>query len=505
MDIGWHFELNRSSSILQEGFCLFDYLAYEPKLVDGEKRYPVYLVFTDDGVHFYLQYLDEHDGTTDHFSGCILFLPMDLDRDFRTELSTTLNAAFDDNSLAVPACSLRDRETNTYKAEWFSSSKNTSESVRQLLLDFIFEMEHGTVFQHDPFFDEVYAALHDHYLFSAIVAKSEYLYYRGLIRNDENHDALTRSFMVRAERRWMDILVDRRSDLVFHESPWFEDTVEEMSMVYESELTGVDVCMDALGKDLPLEKKKKEENLKRMAEQSADMAVLWFMGKYRPDAALCVALGKGYRTVVVIQCILLVALAALLALRAICTAPEALPVLRIGIWLLLLSILLVYIVFSNLPKRRGRVGLHTFISLLLPRLFAAIAAAWMTVGLGDVIAKIDDTPLWAHLPYASLITSTSVIVSAFLLLFLWYSVSRILPFHRWYTRIAVTLWIYILSFIYSVFIGAGLMHLFGGESFLMSYDPDRVKALLVFSFISMFVGVFIQFLVQDRSVSSSDL
>lgn len=500
MDSGWHFALNRSSSVLQEGVCLFDYLAFNPEVIDGEERFPVYLAFTGDGVHFFLQYIEKGSGKTDHFSGCILFLPMNLDRDFRTELSMTLNAAFDDNSFENIPCTPNATKNNTYDSAWFSASQVTGLTVRQLLLDFIFEMEHGSVFQHDPLYDETYAALHEHYLFSAIVAKADYFYYRSFFEEEGGDDRVSRNYLARAERRWIEVLTDSRSDLVFHESAWFQEAVEELSAVYESAHTAVDVFSGTGQND-----NEKEKDLKRMAEQSADMAVQWSMSKYRPDAALRIALGNKYKPVVWIEGVLLLALVFLLIQHAACQKLKLFPVFRFCLWCVPILIPTVYLLFSRNSKRSGMVRRHTFMSIMLPRLFAAIAAAWMTVGLGDVIAKIEDTPCWEPYPYAPLVLGVGIIVSVFLLVFLWYSVNRILPYHSTRIRVYVTGWIYALSFIYSVYIGAGLMHLFGGASFLMTDDPYKVRILLVFSFISMFVGVFIQFLVQDKAVSPSDL
>ena len=502
MDRGCHFALNQTLSRFQDDVRIFDYLGVTP---DPSAGFPVYLVFSKEGVRFFVHVCQSSSegvqtvpsGGLDHYSGCILFLPSTLDLDFRTELSTTLESVFDLSISGVKLCG--EDSSPSYSS---GVERDSEPLVQRLLLDFIFEMEHGSVFQHDALYDDIYAILHSHYLYNAIVAKAEYRYYRDRYETD-NSDRIALNYLVRAERKWVEIISDRRSDLIFHESKWFSEAVEEMIEVYQTDKTGLDVChakAESGQEDLRL----------TQSVQTADMSIQWFMGKYRPDGALCVGLGKCYKKTISFLFICLTALSVVFVVHAVFAGKflgplSELTVFRALLWGLLCLFLLFCLGLVN-KSGRERVRFRSFLSVLVPRLFAAIAAGWMTVGLGDVIAKIDDTVnSGIPFPYAPSFVMVGLTVTVFLVLFLWYSVFRILPYHKKRVSLFLTFWLFLLSFTYSVFIGAGLMHLFGGSSFLMSDNPAKVKTLLVFSFISMFVGVFIQFLVQDKSVSSSDL
>ena len=501
MDTGCHFALNQTSSRLQEGAFFFDYLGIEPDEIDGDFYYPVYLVFTQDGVRFYLQHcqLDEKGKVVDHFSGSILFLPMNLDQDFRTELSMTLDAAYD---MPLPDVAFKKGKCSPFGTVYFSSRASIS-PIRRLFLDFLYEMEHGNVFQNDPLYDEVYATLHEHYLYNAIVAKAEYHYYRDMVDGDRDNPIAV-DYLVRAERRWIEVITDHRSDLVFHESKWFDEAVDEMAGVYLNARSGLDIV-----------RKSRKENpsvaiLKLKSRQSANMAIRWFMDKYRPDGALCVGCGKLYKVAAWGMMLSLLAISFVFIIHG-WTAGLRLGVLKeksIFIWAIW-ALTVIFFSFFLIPTLRiGRDRKTVFralFSVMIPRLFAAIAAGWMTVGLGDVIAKIDDGASLEVIPYAPMLGYVASIVIVFLILFLWYSVSQILPFISVWRSLLISVCLCILAFTYSVVIGAGMMHLFGGKSFLMPDDPGYVRVLLVFSFVSMFVGVFIQLLFQDKSISSSDL
>ena len=111
--------------------------------------------------------------------------------------------------------------------------------LRKLLLDFMFDLAHSDVFQSDAHYIEMQSGLMSDALFSSLMHKCEYYYYRGLTldaleeiekspqkaqdekreKNDkkERVKMLYATHLLDAEKKWVEDIMNPASDLVFQE------------------------------------------------------------------------------------------------------------------------------------------------------------------------------------------------------------------------------------------------------------------------------------------------
>ena len=495
MDVGHHFALNADSTHLQNNIVVFDYLHV------NQGACSLQLSFSEQGVGFHLHQMKDNV----YFSGCILFLPLSLDKNFRTELTTTLNEAY---VLKLPNCSysvnhLEKTEKEKQVEMLYLPDKfrgGDSLSVARLLLDFMFDLEHSTVFEQDPLFETVYSTLHEHLLFRAITDKADFDFYKrsyGLVED---------AYLVRSERRWVEMLISHPLDLLFHESPWFESPVDELLSVYKEETCTLDCVIPKKKLEETPSKKSTGAKLATKTKQTAQLASQWFMDKYRPDGVVCIKYGRYYKTVWGAMAVILFLQVLLLFAQASCPCNQKYVFVApsIGLAIVFLFLIFFHKVKRNLPF------LSLGPSILMPRLFAAIAAGWMTIGLSDV-ALVILKPTISNGPdivikYQTMFWWVAGIVLIVLIIFLCFSIRRVLPFLKIWGYLLISFCLLMLSLVYSVLIGAALFYLYaGGKSlFFNPENPEYPASVMVFSFISMFVGVFIQLLFQGKSISSSD-
>lgn len=71
----------------------------------------------------------------------------------------------------------KDKQFNLYDEE---NRKQVTRFLRKLLLDFMFDLKHSTVFCTSPNYDRMYNGLMSNYYFSALMHKCEFYYYRDL-------------------------------------------------------------------------------------------------------------------------------------------------------------------------------------------------------------------------------------------------------------------------------------------------------------------------------------
>ncbi len=120
--------------------------------------------------------------------------------------------------------------------------------LRKLLLDFMFDLMHSDVFECSKYYSSMKEGLMSDFFFSAIIKKSEYYYNRRLVRvrAEENLSMTNTSIaanhslkhlyaekLERAERDWIDVIMNPLADKHFLFLPdWYEDP-EEGGVRYE--------------------------------------------------------------------------------------------------------------------------------------------------------------------------------------------------------------------------------------------------------------------------------
>lgn len=522
MDTGIYFELDRTA--LAEGIRIFRYKGSNPKSGD------VYLTLSSEGVRFYFH--SYKNGR--HFSGCLFFLPCALDNDVKSSMSLTINTLLLTKAdYEEDLSDVLNRGNNDLRYEINLSSNHRERTdikltaSARLLLHFMFEMSHSSLFEESPNYDLISERFKSHFLFNSIWTKAEYEYNTRKLQQspDQQPDELIFSVTAYAERRWVDIITDPRADRIFHESPWMDDTINEMNNVYshrslydrtdgQKNFPFSKTLMDFSPEDGEISEIEREKGSKAqerrtagIVRETAKMAMEWYMGKYRPDGVLRIRFGEKYGWVMWISFII-VCFIAIFGVAYCCVYPyllvrmEACKLWSGSLVIVAVPIILMVMVYVGCGikkrKRRSYFNMQTLPNVIMPRLLAAIFAGWMTIGLSDVV--MGNHPAYYNYVFWSL---------ALLMptgLFLYFSVRKILPFSKRGPCVLISLFIMALSAIYSLLCGCVLLTIYSDENFLF---PDmqfvrNPQILLVFSMLSMFVGVFIQMLFRNKSVSSTE-
>lgn len=173
-------------------------------------------------------------------------------------------------------------------------------------------------------------------------------------------------------------------------------------------------------------------------------------------------------------------------------------------------IALVAIILLSLYAIRPRAHIIDNIHLLLPRLVASITAAWVMIVIGNDLVK-------EHLPWPIWII-LSVVVFAFIL----YEGTKSLPNITPGVRVWRALELMLISFSISLIIGIFAINILSPSlvedakaydkalepiswSFLNGYDELTISIfpdyLIQFSFLAMFIGVFIQMIFEEKNIT----
>lgn len=158
---------------------------------------------------------------------------------------------------------------------------------RNLVLDFLFDLQETRVFWMSPHCEELVAKFHENFFARCVAAKARHCYqqafYRELLKetraNGDSADGQTaaaarqsrkerRKFYgkecYKAEREWTECIRDPRADKTFMDSKgWFEPTEEEMKRIYRPWLP------------IELDGRKKEEK-----DENDWRTSKWFIGRY---------------------------------------------------------------------------------------------------------------------------------------------------------------------------------------------------------------------------------
>lgn len=496
MITGHFFELDEDS--LKNGIHLF---RYKSKYISKSSA-QIYLAFTEDGVRFFLNEMQEG---SKFFSGCVLFLPFTPESDIRSNITLIINALLLAKPDDIAKLKLEEQNQEENRYSYRPSSDHNGECIEmtflgQLLLDFIFEMFHSTLFAECPMYSSVSEKLLTNHLFVAIVSKAEYsLYVRRGKTMDNKIDEISRGKMVQAERRWVDTIINPRSEIMFHESPWFDDVLGEMDAVY-----GVDnTCLDYKGKP-----KSKDTNNDIVTAQTANLAMEWYMSRYRPDGVFRIRFGSSYIGPMRWAIVSVIGLAILGAIY--CGVYHIYAIYYSRCWrtaflsvmvALILVPIAIYIFCGFKSKtlvRRKYFKWKTLPNILMPRLFSSIVAAWMTIGLSDLVLE-------GHPKYEE-VSGFSIFALIPTVIFLYFSVTKLLPYSGVWHKLLISGIILSLSVVYSIASGWALLYLYSIKSYLFgnNVDAHNPQILFAFSMLAVFVGIFIQMLFRGKSISASE-
>lgn len=241
MRIGKYFKVN-PESIFNKGIVSFKHFKIRDK-------YPISLVITKNSIDFYYHNIDQieegHDDNAEkavrsmrHINTCIIHLPL------------SGNLAVKDN--------LTSKLINYYKEKWDRIN------LRDIILDFLFDLEHNKVFRNSPYYEEAELKLKENFLFNVIADKTRYYYnqkkleyywknkeykrvqYRDIYSDNNNWNNKRRNItseeeillrnLWESEKEWLEDIYNKDYTLLSQrcEGLWVEKNAEEeLKQIYD--------------------------------------------------------------------------------------------------------------------------------------------------------------------------------------------------------------------------------------------------------------------------------
>lgn len=538
MNYGKWFTLDLEASDLRHGITVFNYRGFKfykkdapkefEKEEDGEHttpEYPIFLTFNSDGVHFCCHYAllspslkdeDSNNGKLPiyHQDNMILSLECSgnthTSRDFHHRINDAFCAVYprkynpiEDGTGDVffkqfKSQTLRDivdleaEKGVTYSSlevfrkqqidEDWDVTEYTHFVVRKLFLDFLYDFEHTDVFQNSPHYDTVYSRFHEDLLFDAIAKKAEYYYQKKLCENvfcntkdrfeDKNYLLANLENYVYAEHHWVECILNPQSDKLFYDSNWIISTKKELDNVY----TSVNSCADLLEKIQMLydDSKTKIIELKQIIKSSAEQAHAWYIHKYDLGGSLHVLFGD--RSPVLWLCLCI---------------PPLFPIAR------------------KLLSKRSAIRMVGTIEMFLPRMFAAIFAAWFSLfSFVDRYISVWQNPI-SHQNHTSGWITLGIFATLLLMFtFLYSEIKRKTKYtfedHKTELSKSTSFEGTILRRVLSIFV---IGFEYSAITSIFIYNTTKLGGNLIqiiFSIlIVMFIGIFVQMIFDDKSVSES--
>lgn len=532
MNYGRYFSLDVNASQLVKGIAVYNYRGVKNRSVkitndNRREKYPIYVTFSQEGVSFHIHNIEENtseDQTTQHTNSLILSLPISLNLDIKDSLTqnvinifhnkfpynSTENRLYDYAASSLKNSELEGKGITYSSLEVFGIVYDKSQEIerppivgmlRKLFLDFLYDIEHTNVFKNAYNSEAIYIALNENFLFKAIRNKAEYYYQRKMVSVPRDgyetafdvaeKEIFMADSYVDAEKRWVETIADPRSESTFHIAEgWFLSAEKEMNAVYKSDILsfykkGKSVeptsyyktfrCADFVKRikyskseeTVGIEYNKKcLEDFKGTIVDTAKRASKWYIHKYSFSGTLRIWYGKSYLAKTIIFVTAIVVLLLSIAVPSWIGLSNSDLTLPIGT-VLFLSLWRIISLCSDRLKQVGS------ISLLMPRLFAAITTAWFTLAIGeDVFKGFFDTTY-------SFVTSGALLLITFF--FVAYEIEKINPYISRPGIIGRSLALIGVAFIYSFIAGLLVVHFFGSKYLERSDYMDEFYANKVFT------------------------
>ncbi len=249
------------------------------------QKYPIYVTFNTEYISFHIsQVVDnksDSKATTSEVASKvvqhheIINLPLTYSEDSRHSLTKSLSSLLKEGAIEIGSIyqwneKIRNIKEDKYE-DAFLSYSNLEQKVRfsdykikkyenvnlllekdilnyskggkmkinraELLLDFLFDIYHSTVFQNSPYYKELIDAIESNELFKAIIEKWEYYYNRtkcldNLERREKIPKALQQESVqqyLKSEKAYLNVITKEKSDVLFYNSGrWFFSSEKEL-------------------------------------------------------------------------------------------------------------------------------------------------------------------------------------------------------------------------------------------------------------------------------------
>lgn len=492
MNYGRFFVLDKATSSLAQGIAVFNYKplrAYEGDFNGETPCYPVYVQITSHAIMFNIHYYNSC-SEPKHLSDTLFSLCLDDtaagQNCLTTELKESYNTLFPNSDLS-----------NDYILQLFSELKDSDEDdhfsalpvfgvnwpgdksegkqqvtfLRKLLLDFMFDLCHSSVFESSSYYNLMQSRLQQNFYFTALINKANFYYYKNTIEQAIAEGAPVQtlqfwaSYLDRAEQNWLSSIRDSRSDEEFPVFPkwyeiqktneiggysWFELPEEEIRRVYygESKQSINSIRLMSFIRKKSTSSGQEPSHSKRL-KLNTELSSKWCLRRYDFTTLFTWKIkGKEYNWLFILLSLFFVS-----NIISIFGNGSPLYPICISAGILLLA------VFSFMKD-----NIHSYlwgVHLVFPRLAAAIIAAWLTIALTeDLFKTFFDT-------HCSVWSCT--LLSGVVLLFVYYEIDRIVPYLETIQKILRAFQLYLLSFLYAWVLG-GISLIFSSDNFMERGD-----------------------------------
>jgi len=521
MNYGRFFILDYDTSRLNDGITVFNYSGLEDSKSDINKtpKFPIYLTITKESVDFRVHYFMENvsEEKKKHLHNIILSLPLSPNLEVKDGLTKVFIDGYmttfpikddsgEDNYLynliserkAIKSTKSNDiyKKINSYsdlkifeifdeRNVFIIDNNEIKRLIRKLILDFLFDLEHTKIFQNSPCYEHISVKLNENFFFNALANKANYYYCREIILNQDNDNKnfFLEKYFLPAEEQWMKSIIDIRSDYYFtiDKGKWFEYPETEIAKIYEGQ-NGITFNIN--NTDI-------KEKLKRITKKVSK----WQLRKFDLHSALPVSM------IFISAVILIFAFFSILPCFVKCYGI---------VYSSILLPLIVWLIIEFCISLKFSRGIHLF----FPRLLGAILTAWITLALNfnliksfnGIVFKLDDC----------LVFKNAIIIIVLCILtfvFVRNEVTKEVPYLCGCKRSLRTLLLMLIAYSYSYIIGFFANILIGAKAFESKDIPEfAVKVhetyffpgfLFLFSFLAMFIGLFIHLIFADKKITGS--
>lgn len=461
MNYGHYYKLNTQKSDLTHNVTVFDYVG-----VVSQKRgtHNVYLIIIDDGIHF--EYHFHNDIDSSHVHADIAFLPFVSTIDGHKRLAcvveechdVTFPAEIDDSAdtpvkIYNPFLDFTDIRLNGGGYSGLAvfevgTAEQNGNIIRRMLLDFLFDMEHSEVFQVSPYYDKMREVFNSNTLISAILARAEYYYQRKQQRDKRDilEDSIKAKLIyaddfTQAEKQWVDFFCSEYADRLLAESAWLAPkkgrsfVARELNMVYHSRPNDMASC-DYVNSIYPneIKYKNKKKELQHRVRQTALQAQSAYLHHYNLAGVWHTWFGGG--------------------------------------------------IFAK--RNLFPLGL---LDSLLPRLLAAIIAAWFTI--------------YQHMNnFMEETIHINIVMIVLLLFYVFYEIRKKNVYLSSVVIGTQTFLLLVVAFCYSFIVRLMMINIIAIAPCPCEKARDSLPLLLPVT-ISVFIGIFIHMLFENKSITES--
>lgn len=255
MNNGRYFFLDKAISDLATGHIIFNYrrVRTQEKPKDNTPEYPIYVAISPHCVYF-----KTHIATGKlhgHFD--LLTIPLDkgmiTDSNFTEILRKTYNTDISSSCQTNEIMKFLAKNLDGNLEQKQEAGKESSEDgdkkkyvtystldvfnregkgsdyylLRKLILDFLYDLDHTSIFSLSPYSNALLSKLCENYLFNAILRKARFYYYRQLLEEECIRELVVPTFIQKA-KDWNNTIRHPHAESLFHDSNWCYDVEKEM-------------------------------------------------------------------------------------------------------------------------------------------------------------------------------------------------------------------------------------------------------------------------------------